>query len=161
MWQLSIIFSYWVIVDGRKTQKFPCNFFFPPLNETTQRCTKRIRTMIYFFSEVTCYLNGRHLSFQEKLDLGFEMKKLKFFKIKSRLFKRQLLREWTIHFHDCKKHIPLCKLAQLRKVYVNYSLMWTVQCRTQGAVQNNSWTGLEGSRRLRFPDFNKVGTWRW
>jgi len=24
-----------------------------------------------------------------------------------------------------------------------------------------AWTGPEGSRRLRFPDFKTIGTWRW
>ena len=29
------------------------------------------------------------------------------------------------------------------------------------AIQLQAWTGPEGSRRLRFPDFKTVGTWRW
>jgi len=24
-----------------------------------------------------------------------------------------------------------------------------------------AWTGPEGSRRSRFPDFKTIGTWRW
>ena len=29
------------------------------------------------------------------------------------------------------------------------------------AIPLQAWTGPEGSRRLRFPDFKTVGTWRW
>ena len=29
------------------------------------------------------------------------------------------------------------------------------------AIPLQAWTGPEGSRRLRLPDFNTVGTWRW
>jgi len=29
------------------------------------------------------------------------------------------------------------------------------------AIPLQAWTGLEGSGRLRFPDFKTVGTWRW
>jgi len=29
------------------------------------------------------------------------------------------------------------------------------------AIQLQAWTGREGSRRLRLPDFKKIGTWRW
>ena len=29
------------------------------------------------------------------------------------------------------------------------------------AIPLQAWTGSEGSRRLRFPDFKTVGTWRW
>jgi len=29
------------------------------------------------------------------------------------------------------------------------------------AIPLQAWTGPEGSRRLRLPDFKIVGTWRW
>ena len=29
------------------------------------------------------------------------------------------------------------------------------------AVPLQAWTGPEGSRRLRLPDFKTIGTWRW
>ena len=29
------------------------------------------------------------------------------------------------------------------------------------AIPLQDWTGPEGSRRLRFPDFKTIGTWRW
>ena len=29
------------------------------------------------------------------------------------------------------------------------------------SIQIQSWRGPEGSRRVRLPDFNKIGTWRW
>ena len=29
------------------------------------------------------------------------------------------------------------------------------------AIPLQAWTGPEGSRRLRFPDFKTIGTWRW
>ena len=29
------------------------------------------------------------------------------------------------------------------------------------AIPLQAWTGLEGSRRLRLPDFKTIGTWRW
>jgi hypothetical protein len=29
------------------------------------------------------------------------------------------------------------------------------------AIQLQAWTGPEGSRRLRFPDFKTIGTSRW
>jgi len=28
------------------------------------------------------------------------------------------------------------------------------------AISLKAWTGPEGSRRLRLPDFKKIGTWR-
>jgi len=28
-------------------------------------------------------------------------------------------------------------------------------------ILTQAWTGPEGSRRLRFPDFETLGTWRW
>jgi len=29
------------------------------------------------------------------------------------------------------------------------------------AIPVQAWTGLDGSRRLRLPDFKTVNTWRW
>jgi len=29
------------------------------------------------------------------------------------------------------------------------------------AIPLQAWTGPEGSRRFRFPDFKTIGTWRW
>jgi len=29
------------------------------------------------------------------------------------------------------------------------------------AIPVQTWTGPEGSRRLRFPDFVTIATWRW
>jgi len=29
------------------------------------------------------------------------------------------------------------------------------------AIPLEAWTGPEGSRRLRLPDFNTIVTWRW
>jgi len=29
------------------------------------------------------------------------------------------------------------------------------------AIPLQAWTGPEGSRRLRLPDFKTIGTWRW
>jgi len=29
------------------------------------------------------------------------------------------------------------------------------------AIPLQAWTGPEGTRRLRFPDFKTIGTWRW
>jgi len=29
------------------------------------------------------------------------------------------------------------------------------------AIPLQAWTGPEGSRRLRFPNFKTIGTWRW
>jgi len=29
------------------------------------------------------------------------------------------------------------------------------------AVPTNAWTGPEGSRRLRLPDFKTISVWRW
>ena len=38
----------------------------------------------------------------------------------------------------------------------------TYQCPfTSKAIPLQAWTGPEGSRRLRFPDFKTVSTWRW
>jgi len=29
------------------------------------------------------------------------------------------------------------------------------------AIPLQAWTGPEGSKRLRLPDFKTIGTWRW
>jgi len=29
------------------------------------------------------------------------------------------------------------------------------------AIPVQAWTGAEGSRILRFPDFKRISTWRW
>jgi hypothetical protein len=40
-------------------------------------------------------------------------------------------------------------------------------CKTQiallkvKAIPSQDWTAPEDSRRLRFPDFKTIGTWRW
>ena len=33
--------------------------------------------------------------------------------------------------------------------------------KNETAMPLQAWTGREGSRRLRFPDFKTIGTWRW
>jgi len=42
---------------------------------------------------------------------------------------------------------------------VNAKRFNLIQNSTAFPVQ--TWTGPEGSRRLRLPDFKTVGTWRW
>ena len=37
---------------------------------------------------------------------------------------------------------------------------WDNICNVK-AIPLQAWTGPEGSRRLRHPDFNTIGTWRW
>ena len=36
-----------------------------------------------------------------------------------------------------------------------------VVCTQSKAIPLQAWTGPEGSRRLRLPDFKTIGTWRW
>jgi len=36
-----------------------------------------------------------------------------------------------------------------------------VQRKKGKAIPLQAWTGPEGSRRLSFPDFKTIGTWRW
>ena len=51
----------------------------------------------------------------------------------------------------------------LRNVNVKYC-MYDVKGKVKGkgkAIPLKTWTGPEGSRRLRLPDFKTVGTWRW
>ena len=43
-----------------------------------------------------------------------------------------------------------------------YSIVWTESLNTKGkAIPLQAWTGPEGSRRFRFPDFKTISTWRW
>jgi len=35
-----------------------------------------------------------------------------------------------------------------------------IHCKGQ-ATPLQAWTGPQDSRRLRFPDFKTIGTWRW
>jgi len=36
------------------------------------------------------------------------------------------------------------------------------ECKGKGkTILLEAWTGPEGSRRLRLPDFKTIGTWRW
>jgi len=38
----------------------------------------------------------------------------------------------------------------------------SILCKKKGkAIPLQAWTGPEGSRRFRLPDFKKIGTWRW
>jgi hypothetical protein len=41
-------------------------------------------------------------------------------------------------------------------------LKWKGKGKGKGKeISLKSWTGPEGSKRLRLPDFTTVGTWRW
>ena len=46
-----------------------------------------------------------------------------------------------------------------RDVIIN--LHWSSRKGKGKAIPLQAWTGPEGSRRLRLPDFKTVGTWRW
>ena len=46
----------------------------------------------------------------------------------------------------------LCYVAN----FVFYKSQWKGK-----AIPLQAWTGPEGSRRLRFPDFKTIGTWKW
>jgi hypothetical protein len=74
---------------------------------------------LYFLCDITCHLNEINMQLQGKSKLIFEMiTALQSFKMKLQ-FKSQLSRGETGHFPTCKKHIPLCKHAELGKRYLN------------------------------------------
>ena len=56
------------------------------------------------------------------------------------------IRHFPLHFHS--RASPCAITFQLVKVKGK-------------AIPLQAWTGPEGSRRLRLPDFKTVGTWRW
>ena len=70
-------------------------------------------------------------------------------------------------YGSLEKHWKL--VADLSHLCVCVVLLKLVMCRilesiwsVKGkAIPLQAWTGPEGSRRLRFPDFKTVGTWRW
>jgi len=43
----------------------------------------------------------------------------------------------------------------------SFSLLLSTSRDRGKAIPLQAWTGPEGSRRLRFPDFKAFGTWRW
>jgi len=48
---------------------------------------------------------------------------------------------------------------QVNRVDISYSRnVFVPKCKT---MPLQAWTGPEGSRRLRLPDFKTIGTWRW
>jgi len=50
------------------------------------------------------------------------------------------------------------------KIYLLTAIGWTPGGSSKGkgkVIPLQAWTGPEGSRRLRFPDFKTVGTRRW
>jgi len=51
-------------------------------------------------------------------------------------------------------------LDVLGRVHVNVTVYYYVSVKGK-AISLQAWTGPEGSRRLRFPDFKTIGTWRW
>ena len=48
-----------------------------------------------------------------------------------------------------------------RKCLQNIEWMSCSKLHKGKAIPLQAWTGPEGSRRLRFPDFKTVNTWRW
>jgi hypothetical protein len=42
-----------------------------------------------------------------------------------------------------------------------YHWMWMFKGITSKSIPLQAWTGPEGSRRARIPDFKIIGTWRW
>jgi hypothetical protein len=72
------------------------------------------------YPSITCHLNEHNLQLQGKAQLIFEkITALKSFKMKFQQFKSQLSRGEMGHFPTCKKHITLCKHAELEKRYSN------------------------------------------
>jgi len=48
------------------------------------------------------------------------------------------------------------------KLILKMMSTWMVEtCKKGKAIPLQAWTGPEGSRKLRLPDFKKIGTWRW
>ena len=50
--------------------------------------------------------------------------------------------------------------AKAPECYIYMYVARLVQCKVK-TIQLQAWTGPEGSRRLRLPDFMTIGTWRW
>jgi len=67
------------------------------------------------------------------------------------------LRVWCIKWiHICVSGdiVPFSK-------HCTYTFSELVNCVKGKAIPLMAWTGPEGSRRLRLPDFKTIGTWRW
>ena len=65
--------------------------------------------------------------------------------------------------HVINKHYNLIRTAIIRAVNYTYNtLIRVIMQQGKGkAIPLQAWTGPEGSRRLRLPDFKTIGTWRW
>jgi hypothetical protein len=78
----------------------------------------------------------------------------------------------TFPFHQTKLTLPMVRFAA---VWMLWTLPWMVLAVDwHGRLKNNAtftsmgkaiplqaWTGPEGSRRLKLPDFKTIGTWRY
>jgi len=66
--------------------------------------------------------------------------------------KIELTNPWAL-FHDCTFVTMWRRLIVTKHEYKKK--------RKDEAIQLQTWTGPEGSRRLRLPYFKTIGTWRW
>jgi len=57
---------------------------------------------------------------------------------------------------------PSTTTLSYKKACICWDIMWQLQCLIKGkAIPLQAWTGSEGSKRLRLPNFKTFGTWRW
>ena len=69
-----------------------------------------------------------------------------------------------VHYNELFGEIlALLITRQARAVWKKNTnfLYINVGCTSKKAIPLQAWTGPEGSRRLRFPNFKTIGTWRW
>jgi len=71
---------------------------------------------------------------------------------------------WVPHTKSRNRaHITVCQQTPSFRNTVQQhftSIVKIFVCKSK-ASPLQAWTGLEGSRRLRLPDFKTVGSWRW
>jgi len=79
---------------------------------------------------------------------------------------------WTIKFtgytnqrKQARSTLHILNCGKLWTAYDQHEIQhteWRVNKKGKGkAIPLQAWTGPEGSRRLRLPDFKTIGTWRW
>ena len=67
------------------------------------------------------------------------------------------------YIKKCREWIPSKFPAPSRSAQVAYGSQewWSDNRKKVKAIPLQAWTGLEGSRSFRLPDFKTIGTWRW
>jgi hypothetical protein len=72
--------------------------------------------------------------------------------------------ETSVRNYHSTPHKILPQLPHLSKGYRQTAAQltaWRSTSNSGKAISLQAWTGPEGCRRLRLPDFKTIGTWRW